>query len=93
MDSLFTGPWVEEHRRQRFQPICAEIIHARDTYFILQDLASYIEAQEKINKLYQDKTSWQRMCLINIASSGFFSSDRTIEQYVHDIWHLDKLVK
>lgn len=93
MDSLFTGPWVEEHRRQRFQPIFDEIMHARDTYFILQDLASYIEGHEKIGELYKDQLAWQKMCLINIASSGFFSSDRTIEQYVNDIWHLDRLVK
>ena len=70
-----------------------EIMHARDTYFILQDFDAYVKGQEKINELYQDKENWQRMCLINIASSGFFSSDRTIQQYIDEIWHLDKLVK
>ena len=91
-DSLFTGPWVEEYKRNCFQPIFDEIMHARDTYFILQDFDAYVKGQEKINELYQDKENWQRMCLINIASSGFFSSDRTIQQYIDEIWHLDKLV-
>ena len=62
-----------------------------DTYFILKDLPAYIEAQEKINALYQNKTVWAHMCLVNIANSGFFTSDRTIEEYVKDIWHLKKL--
>ena len=47
---------------------------------------------ENKRKLYKDKSKWARMCLVNIAKSGFFSSDRTIEQYVQDIWHLKKNV-
>ena len=68
-----------------------EIMNNNDQYFILKDLPSYIEAQEKAAALYQDKDKWSKMCLINIASSGFFTSDRTIESYVKDIWKLPKI--
>ena len=52
---------------------------------------SYIEAHERIEKLYQDQDKWAKMCIMNIAGSGYFSSDRTIKEYIRDIWHLDKL--
>ena len=51
----------------------------------------YIKAQERIEKLYQDKQRWAQMCIANIGSSGYFTSDRTIEQYVEDVWHLSKV--
>lgn len=60
-----------------------------DYFFVMADFASYVEAQEKANKLYQDQKSWWKMSLMNIANAGFFSSDRTIQQYNDDIWHLD----
>ena len=62
-----------------------------DTYFILKDFRSYIEAQEEIERRYRDRKSWTRSALLNTACSGKFSSDRTIEEYVRDIWHLDKV--
>ncbi len=89
IDSLFTGPWAT--KPDKFQIIFNEVMNNGDTYFILKDLPAYIEAQEKINALYQNKTVWAHMCLVNIANSGFFTSDRTIEEYVKDIWHLKKL--
>ena len=90
MDSLFDGEWTS-YRADKFRLIFDEIMNNNDQYYILKDLPSYIEAQEKAAKLYQDKEGWAKMCLINIASSGFFSSDRTIESYVKDIWHLPKI--
>ena len=54
-------------------------------------LKSYIQASYKIDELYKDKLSWAKKCLINIAKSGYFSSDRTIDEYNKDIWHLQKL--
>ena len=90
MDSLFDGEWTS-YRADKFRLIFDEIMNNNDQYFILKDLPSYIEAQEKAAQLYQDKEKWAKMCLINIASSGFFSSDRTIEAYVKDIWHLPKI--
>lgn len=60
-------------------------------YFILKDFRAYAEAQEKVEAAYRDRDRWARMALLNTASCGKFSSDRTIEEYVKDIWHLDKL--
>ena len=90
IDSLFNGPWTFG-KDEKYQLIFDEIMHRNDSYFILKDFAAYIEAQEKSEKLYLDRHSWARMQIINIANSGFFTSDRTIEQYVQDIWHLKKL--
>ena len=63
-----------------------------DVFFLLADFDSYCQAQEKIAKEYADPKTWARKCLINIANSGKFSSDRTIEDYVKDIWKLKKVV-
>ena len=62
-----------------------------DTYFILKDFRSYAEAEDRIDKAYRDEKWWARTAILNTASSGKFSSDRTIEEYVRDIWHLDKI--
>ena len=88
MQSLFNGPWADSNR---FQLIFDEIMNNNDCFFILKDLPEYIKAQERIEKLYQDKQRWAQMCIANIGSSGYFTSDRTIEQYVDDIWHLSKV--
>ena len=62
-----------------------------DTYFILKDFRSYADAQKKVEEAYRDKDRWAKMALLNTASCGKFSSDRTIQEYVDDIWHLDKV--
>lgn len=62
-----------------------------DRFFILKDFRSYINAQESIGKAYNDRDAWAKMAIHNIASSGKFSSDRTIEEYVQDIWKLNKI--
>ena len=64
-----------------------------DIFYVLADFDAYCKAQEKIDALYRDKMQWAKMCLINIANSGKFSSDRTIEDYVKDIWRLKKLTR
>ena len=63
-----------------------------DVFFLLADFDSYCQAQEKIAQEYADQKTWARKCLLNIANSGKFSSDRTIEDYVKDIWKLKKVV-
>ena len=63
-----------------------------DIYFILKDFMSYHEAHMRVEEQYRQKDEWARKALINIAGAGKFSSDRTIEEYVDDIWHLQKLV-
>lgn len=62
-----------------------------DMYFILKDLPSYAEAQRKIDERYRDQRWWAKTAMLNTACSGKFSSDRTIEEYVRDIWHLDRV--
>ena len=62
-----------------------------DMYFILKDFRSYAEAQEKVEEAYKDEGRWAKMALLNTACCGKFSSDRTIEEYVEDIWKLDKI--
>ena len=60
-----------------------------DMYFILKDFRSYAEAQKRVEEAYRDKKGWAKMALLNTACSGKFTSDRTIQEYVNDIWHLD----
>ena len=63
-----------------------------DVYYVLADFELYVKAQEKLAEAYKDKRGWAKKALINIANSGKFSSDRTIEDYVRDIWHIKKVV-
>ena len=62
-----------------------------DVYFILKDFRSYAEAHTRVNQAYKNKRAWAKMALLNTANAGKFSSDRTIEEYVRDIWHLEKV--
>ena len=81
---------------ERFRDIYDSLLNTNssdraDTYFILADFKSYAEAQERVEKAYRDETGWARMAMMNTACSGKFTSDRTIQQYVDEIWHLDKV--
>ncbi len=62
-----------------------------DTYFILKDFWSYADAQQRVDQAYRNREWWTRAAILNVAHCGKFSSDRTIEEYVSDIWHLDKV--
>ena len=62
-----------------------------DMYFILKDFRSYAEAQKKVEEAYKDTEGWAKKALLNTACCGKFTSDRTIQEYVDDIWHLDKI--
>ena len=62
-----------------------------DMYFILKDFRSYAEAQKRVMEAYKDEEGWAKSAILNIAHAGKFSSDRTIQEYVDDIWHLDKI--
>ena len=68
-----------------------DVANADDFETVLADFAAYNAACEKADELYQDKKKWARACILNIAGSGYFTSDRTIEEYVQDIWHLEKI--
>ena len=63
-----------------------------DQYFILGDFRSYAEAQKRVEEAYKDEKRWAKMALLNTACAGKFTSDRTIQEYVDDIWHLDKVI-
>ena len=90
LDSLFNGEW-SGFRHDRFTMIFDEIMNKRDEYFILADFDAYVKAQEKVQELYQDRMHWNKMCLINIANSSFFTSDRTIRSYAKEIWRLEEV--
>ncbi|WP_151621359.1 glycogen/starch/alpha-glucan phosphorylase [Streptococcus intermedius] len=76
--------------RNEGSEIYEALITHNDEYFLLEDFASYVAAQEKIDQLYRDKELWARMSLVNIATSDKFTSDDTIEQYAKEIWNLKK---
>ena len=63
-----------------------------DRYFILADFRSYADAQKRVEEAYKDEKGWAKKALLNTACSGKFTSDRTIQEYVDDIWHLDKVI-
>jgi starch phosphorylase len=62
-----------------------------DRYFILADFESYVAAQRDVETAYNDPKRWARMAMMNVANVGKFSSDRTIEEYAQEIWHLEKV--
>ena len=81
---------------ERFRDIYNSLLNTQssdraDTYFILRDFRSYAEAHEKVDKAYRDEKWWAKAAITNIAGTGKFTSDRTIEEYVKDIWHLTKV--
>ena len=71
-----------------FEPIVKSLLDYNDYYMLLADLPAYIEAQEKVDQLYLQPREWDRRALLNVARSGSFSSDRTINEYARDIWHV-----
>lgn len=75
-----------------FKTIYNELMFKNDEYLLLADFDAYVHAQNNVQKRYADKKSWARMCLVNIAQSGFFSSDRTIQQYADEIWNIKPVI-
>ncbi|MBO0476924.1 glycogen/starch/alpha-glucan phosphorylase [Vagococcus sp. DIV0080] len=75
------------------QEIYDSLITYNDEFFLLRDFMSYCEAQEWVDKSYQDKEKWQKMSLINIANGGHFSADDTVRKYSEDIWQIEPLRK
>ena len=89
LNTLIDGTWSDD--KEQFKIIYDELIYRNDEYFHLADFDAYVEAQQKVEKLYADRRHWNQICLLNIARSGHFSTDRTIRQYNDDIWHLEKI--
>jgi glycogen phosphorylase len=71
-----------------FAPLRDALLTHGDHYMHLADLASYLEADARLRALYEDPDAWVRKAILNVASSGKFSSDRTIAEYAADIWHV-----
>ena len=87
VDSIASGHFSRGDK-DLFRPLIAKLLSTRDEYVHIADLQSYIEAQERVDVVYRDRTSWLRKSLLNIARVGKFSSDRTITQYAREIWNL-----
>ena len=94
LDMLVDGTFSKD--KELFRPLYNCLLNTinsnkADQYFILKDFESYMDAQKRISDAYVDKKRWAKMALMNTASCGKFSSDRTIQEYVDEVWHLDKL--
>ena len=92
---LINGTYSQDDP-ERFRDLYNSLLNTQvtskaDTYFILKDFRSYAEAQERVEKAYRDEDNWAKSAILNVGSAGKFSSDRTIQEYVDEIWHLDKV--
>ena len=95
MNQLVDGTYDPSH--QLFREIYDSLLYGiegqrPDVYYVLADFSAYVEAQEKVAAAYTNRMAWAKMAMLNIARSGKFSSDRTIEDYVRDIWKLNKVI-
>jgi starch phosphorylase len=72
-----------------FDPILRSLLDYNDYYMLLADLRSYCEAQDRVDAAYRDHVKWNGMSLVNIARSGYFSSDRAVAEYARNIWHVN----
>ncbi len=88
---LISGKYCAD--RERFRNIYDDLTRYNDEFFVVKDFQSYIDSQDKVDSLYNNKYKWQQKCGINIAHSGVFSSDRTIQQYVTGIWGSELMYK
>ena len=89
IDSLIDNTWADN--TEEFRVIYNDLLFNNDEYLLLQDFDAYVKAQQEVQKLYIDKSRFAKSCLINIAKSGFFTSDRTIKQYADEIWNIEKV--
>ena len=85
--SLVDGTWTEDEDKDLFRDIFQNIMF-KDYYLLLADFASYVAIQEKIGEDFNDRIKWAKKSLLNIARSGYFSIDRTVDDYAKDIWHM-----
>lgn len=89
MDQLNEGGFGSQEIE--FKDIYYHILYHNDPYFVLKDFDSYIETHELVEQAYRDRLTWLNMSVTNIAYSGKFSSDRTIQEYAEEIWKLNKV--
>ena len=91
VDGTYSGYDTELFRDIYNSLLNTQSTNRADTYFCLKDFRSYAEAHERVEAAYRDEAKWAEMAILNVAHVGKFSSDRTIQEYVDDIWHLDKI--
>ncbi len=89
LDTLLDGTFHKD--KNHFLSVFNEIMLKNDEYYVLADFKAYVEAFMTVDAKYLDQEYWAKMCLINIAKSAYFSSDRAIQEYVDKIWHLNKV--
>lgn len=89
MEELVKGEWTEGKTNVDF--IVGQLLEDGDPFFVLKDIRSYSKAHEQLLDAYAHPEKWAEMCVKNIAASGYFSSDRTIQQYSDDVWNLTKI--
>lgn len=95
VDQLVDGTYADGDR-ERYRDLYNSLLKSNgfdkaDMYFILKDFRSYAEAQKQIDARYKNSAGWAKSVMLNVANAGKFSSDRTIEEYVSDIWKLKKV--
>ena len=95
VDQLVDGTYAKGDR-EMYRDLYNSLLNKKgsdraDMYFILKDFRPYAEAQKKVEEAYRDKEGWARKALLNTACCGKFSSDRTIREYIEDIWKLDPI--
>ncbi len=95
VDQLVDGTYAHGNR-ELYRDLYNSLLNTKsssraDMYFILKDFRAYAEAQKKVGEAYKDREGWAKKALLNTASCGKFSSDRTIQEYIDDIWKLDKI--
>jgi glycogen phosphorylase len=89
---LISSGFFSPEEPHLFLPIVDSLIKNGDNYLVLADFRSYVDCQKKIETLYSKKRNeWTKMSIINVANMGYFSSDRTIEEYAKDIWNISSL--
>lgn len=86
LDQLINGFFPV--KKDEFLIIYDSLLKHNDEYFVLKDFSSYVEAQKRVDSLYRDRSKWSEMSIMNISSSGIFSSDRTINEYASEVWRL-----
>ena len=91
---LIDGTYAKD--KELFLPLYNSLLNTKSTskadmYFILKDFKAYAEAQKKVEAAYRDTAGWAKSAILNVACSGKFTSDRTIQEYVDEIWHLGKV--
>lgn len=89
VDQLINGFFPDVYNE--FEAIFDSLLAENDQYFVLKDFASYVDVQNRIGRNFLDKREWSKKSLVNIAQSGYFSSDRTIKDYAEEIWNIHKV--